>query len=135
MLSSSEGWAVGDGGVLLHYVPTKLSTNYVDGKPGSFFTLTATDFPANSTAAIVVNGITLTNTLPVDSSGGVEFLLDTSQAEAGFYSVTATANPSATTFFTLDPNAPLRPQEGSGVILNVPSGIAWKALYLPLIQR
>jgi hypothetical protein len=112
-----------------------LAINYSSGRPGSFFTLTGSGFPHDDTATIIVNGLTLTDTLSVDSSGGFVFLLDTSQADAGYYSVTALVNPSAMTSFALDPNLPLRPQEGSGPILDVPSGIAWKALYVPLILR
>jgi uncharacterized delta-60 repeat protein len=116
--------------------PPDLAINYTSGKPGSLLTLTGSDFPPNSQAMIVVNGSTLTSTLAVDGFGGFVFLLDTSQADVGRYFVTATANPSATADFVLDLNAPLRPQEGSGPILNVPSGIAFTRLvYLPLVQR
>ena len=54
----------------------------------------------------------------------------------GRYFVTAAVNPSATADFTLDPNAPLRPQEGSGPVHNVPGGIAFaEFVYLPLVCR
>jgi Tol biopolymer transport system component len=112
-----------------------LSSNYHDGQPGSFFTITGSGFPPSSLAAVVVNGTVLTATLPVDSDGELLFLLDTGQADAGHYFVTVTANPSATADFTLDPAAPLRPQEESGPVFNVPSGIAImeELVYLPLI--
>jgi hypothetical protein len=136
MTSATDGWAVGVNGTILHYsIPASLNINYSTGSPGSYFTITGSNFPPSSTATIVVNTLTLTNTLTVDGSGSFAFLLDTSQADPGYYSVTATANPSAMTSFTLDPNSPLRPQDGSGPILNVPSGIAWRVIYLPLIQR
>jgi Tol biopolymer transport system component len=113
-----------------------LSINYPDGQPGSFFTVTGSNFPPNSTAAVVINGVTLTTTLPVDSSGGFLFLLNTEQADAGHYFVTVTANPEATVSFILDPAAPLRPQVDSGAIFQVPDGIALtEFIYLPLIQR
>ena len=112
-----------------------LAVNYADGRPGSFFTFTGANFPPNSTASLIVNGFTLTNALAIDSSGGFLVLLNTSQADPGYYSVTAAVNPSATTSFVLDPNWALRPQEGDGPIANVPSGIAWKVQYLPLIRR
>jgi len=136
MVSTIDGWAVGYGGTILRYTTPSLTINYADGKPASFFTLTGTNFPPNSTATVAVNGSTLTDTLTVDSLGSFVFLLDTSQADAGRYFVTATASPSAITALTLDPNAPLRPQEGSGPILIVPSGIAFtEFVYLPLVQR
>ncbi len=137
-ISEFDGWAVGSGGTILHYAPAAatLTSNYTTGQSGSFFTFTGSNFPANGTATIIVNGVTLTNTLAIDNSGGFVLLLNTSQADAGYYSVTATTNPSATTSFTVDPNAPLRPQEGSGPILNVPGGIAFtQFIYLPLVQK
>jgi len=113
-----------------------LTANYTSGKPGSFFTLAGSNFPPNSIATIVINGTMLTDTLAVGGSGSFVFLLDTSQADVGRYFVTATVNPSATADFTLNPNAPLRLQEGTGPILNVPSGIAFtEFVYLPLVCR
>lgn len=113
-----------------------LTINYADGKPGSFFTVTGINFPPSRTATIIINGNELTNTLTVDTSGGIAFLLSTTQGDPGRYFVTATVNPSATVGFTLDSNAPLRPQEGDGPIINVPNGIAFtEFVYLPLIQR
>jgi hypothetical protein len=116
-------------------MPRALTINYGNGRPGSFFTITGVNLPASNTATIIINGAILTNTLPVDSYGGFACLLDTSLADAGYYSLTATVNPSASARFTLDPNAPLRPQNGTGPILSVPSGIAGKMVYLPLIHR
>jgi archaellum component FlaF (FlaF/FlaG flagellin family) len=113
-----------------------LSINYPDGQPGSFFTVTGSNFPPNSTAAVIINGVTLTTSLPVDSSGEFLFLLNTEHADAGHYFVTVTANPGATVSFILDPAAPLRPQVDSGAIFQVPDGIALtEFIYLPLIQR
>ena len=116
--------------------PASLIINYSNGKPGSFFSLTGSNFPPNGTAMVTLNGYTLTNSLVVNSSGGFTFRLDTSQADSGSYFITTAVNPSATTSFRLDPTAPLRPPEGSGPTLNVPSGIAFTQFaYLPLIQR
>ncbi len=121
--------------LVLSVVSPLLTINYSSGQPGSFFTLTGSGFPPNDTATIAVNGVVLTSTLAVDGSGEFVFLLDTGQADNGYYAVTAMVNPSAMTSFILDPNSPLRLQEGSGPIFSVPSGIAWKAIYLPLILR
>jgi photosystem II stability/assembly factor-like uncharacterized protein len=138
MVSATEGWAVGYGGNIVRYTTTtpSLTINYPNGMPGSFFTLTGSNFPPDSTATIVINGNTLTDALTVDSLGSFTFLLNTSLADPGYYSVTTTVNPSATEDFTLDPNAPLHPQEGNGPVFNVPSGIALtEFLYLPLVQK
>ncbi|MFO7538975.1 MAG: calcium-binding protein [Chloroflexota bacterium] len=113
-----------------------LIANYPDGQSGSFFTLIGSDFPPNIAATVVINGVILTEALMIDSSGSITFLLDTSQADPGSYFVTLTANSTATTGFILDPTAPLRPQEGSGTILDVPGGIAFtRFVYLPVVRR
>ena len=117
-------------------MPSSLLINHTTGKPGSYFTLSGAGFPAGSTATVTVNGRVLTPALAVDSAGGVAFMLNTGQAGAGTYVATVSVNPSATVVFTLDPNAPLHAQQGSGPTYNVPSGIAFtKILYLPLIRR
>src|SRR3990172_4008206 len=113
-----------------------LTINYTTGQPGSFFTLTGENFPPDSVATIVVNGHTVTPAVPIKESGSFIFFLDTAGADAGSYVVTATVNPSATASFRLDPNAPLRVQEGGGLTLNVPSGIAFTHFfYVPLVMR
>jgi alpha-tubulin suppressor-like RCC1 family protein len=115
-----------------------LSSNYSSGSPGSYFTITGSNFSPNNTATITVNGHLL-GAVPTDGSGGFVFILGTSQADAGYYFVTASVNPSATVNLVLDPDAPLRPYEGSGTALEtleVPGGIAFtETVYLPLVQR
>ncbi len=115
--------------------PASLAVNYATGSPGSFFKLTGTDYPPDGTATVVVNGHTL-GAIQVDAVGSFAFHLDTSQASAGHYLVTATVNPSAGARFVLDAAEPLRPQEGGGAVLQVPEGIAFEYfVYLPLVQR
>jgi len=121
--------------LILNAIQPILSINYTSGSPGSFFTLSGSDFPPDSTATIVVNGRTL-GTISTDSAGNFVFLLNTDQADEGHYIVTVTVNPSASVRFILDSNEPIRPQEGSGTIFDVPSGIAFSSfVYLPLVQR
>jgi hypothetical protein len=130
------GGTVGQGHFFSYGIPPTLTTNYDTGRPGSFFTITGTNFPPNSTATIIINGYTLTDTITIDGFGSLILLLDTNQADSGRYFVTARVNPSATTDLTLDPDAPLRLQEDSGPVLSVPSGIAFtKSVYLPFVQR
>ena len=116
-------------------IPAALTANDDLGRPGSFFTVTGVGFPVSSTVTITLNSILLTTTLPVDENGGFVFLLDTNQADAGFYAVRAAGNPGAVINFRLDQNAPLRPQEGTGPILIVPDETAGSEIYLPVIQR
>lgn len=135
MVSSTDGWAVGYGGNIIRYVTPSLEINYVTGRPDSFFTITGANFPANSNVAVEVNGYSLTETLAVDSAGNLNFLLDSSMADPGRYFVTVT-NPNLIVDFLLDTNAPLRPQEGSGPVFDVPSGIAYvEFIYLPFARR
>ena len=121
--------------LILNAIQPTLSINYTSGSPGSFFTLSGSDFPPDSTVTIAVNGRTL-GTLSTDSVGNFVFLLTTDQSDEGHYIVTATVNPSASERFVLDSNEPTRPQEGSGTTFDVPSGIAYTHLiYLPLVQK
>lgn len=114
-----------------------LFLNYPIGKPGSFVTLTGERFPANTALTLTVNGATLTETPVTTASGGFILFLDTAAADPGLYTVTATAGVGAAASFVLDPNAPLRAQEGGGTTFALPGGIAQPAIpiYLPLMQR
>src|SRR5262249_23573155 len=95
---------------------------------------TASGFPPNTSAQITVNGTVLTDSIPIDNSGGLTFQLDTGLASTGEYLVTARASQSqATASFWLGPSYPVRAQDGSGTILHVPQGIAFTHLvYFPL---
>lgn len=117
-------------------ISPSLFINYPDGQPGSYFTVTGSDFPLNSVVTLTINGLTFTETLTTDGFGTITFLLSTAEADPGRYFVTVTANSSATVSFDLDPTAPLRPQEGTEPILNVPTGIAFtEFVFLPLVQQ
>lgn len=135
---------------LIPLTPT-LSLNYNTGRPGSFFWAIGVGFPSGEPAILEINDQVITDTLqPVDDFGNFRFILDTINADPGFYTVrlilnsTTSAtytsptaiNTSANVGFTLDEEAPLRPQEGDGVVLQVPSGIAFThQLFLPAIVR
>ncbi|MBN1875102.1 MAG: hypothetical protein JXA33_12790 [Anaerolineae bacterium] len=138
MLNARTGWAVGENGTILSYTtpPAVLSINYNAGKPGSYFTVTGSGFDATSNAVVTVNGRTL-DTVPTDALGVLIAILDTSQADVGYYFVRIqTGLAEASVRFVLDQSAPLRLQEGSGEIVVVPSGIAFTNLvYLPIVQR
>ena len=98
--------------------------------------MSGSDFLAGDTATVTVNGRVLTNTLPVSNTGQLAFQLNTSSADAGRYLAAVGVNSRVAVDFTLDPNEPLRPLEGSGPVLDVPEGIAFtKFMYLPLIMR
>jgi hypothetical protein len=126
----------GGGGVFaIQQIPALLASNYSSGAPGSYFTITGSNFPPDGTATIAINGNIL-GTVPTDSSGGLIFSLETSPTtDEGFYSVTASVNPSASTQFTLDAEDDVRPQEGSETVFVVPDGIANRVVYFPLIVK
>jgi hypothetical protein len=116
--------------------PPALSINYSAGSPGSYFTITGTNYPPDQNVVVVVNGQVLTDILAADSSGSIVFLLNTSSADPGKYIVTVTDAKALWVDFFLDSADPVRPQEGSGPIFNIPVGIALtKSIYLPLTQR
>ena len=111
-----------------------LAINYPSGAPGSYFTITGSNFPPNSPATISVNGNAL-GTVQTDSSGSFTCLLKTSQADEGYYRVTASVNPTASIQFTLNEEDNVHSQEGIGPVFNVPDGIANHVIYLPVIVR
>ncbi|MCA9924396.1 MAG: hypothetical protein KC421_18595, partial [Anaerolineales bacterium] len=64
----------------------ELLMNYNTGAPGSYFSVTGQNFPANSTASISVNGRSL-GTTSVDVNGRFFFVLTTDSANEGTYFV------------------------------------------------
>jgi Photosynthesis system II assembly factor YCF48 len=140
MTSAADGWipyyddSTSSPG-LLHYaaVSPSLTINYENGSPGSFFTVEGQGFPAESSASIKTNGAEIGN-IDTDESGDLVFLLDTAQADLGSYIVTVEVNPIATIGFTLSQDAPLREQEGSATILEIPAGVGFSNFVsLPVI--
>lgn len=113
-----------------------LTSNYLTGKPGSFFTLSGSEYPSSITVTITINGHNL-GVVSTNSTGEFSFLLDTSEADEGGYVVTTkTKNFDLSIFLRLDSNFALRPKEGSGITFSVPSGIALtEFVYLPIVQR
>lgn len=111
-----------------------LTINYTTGSPGSYFTITGTNYPPNSTAMVSINGNVI-QTLFTDASGNIEFVFNTEQADAGYYEVTVSVNPSASTAFRLAQDEPQRENESPAPVVPVPSGIAINKVYLPLVQR
>lgn len=113
----------------------EVGLNFNSGAPGSSFHLTGTGFPANSSAAVHVNNQPL-GTVMTDDQGDLSLLLATTNSDEGAYFVTISVNPSATAYFTLDMDAPVRPPEGSGAVFDVPAGIALtESAFLPAILR
>ena len=72
--------------VPLELAHSSLTINYLDGKPGSFFTITGWDYLPNTPTTLAVNGQILTTTLAVTSTGNFIVFLDTAGAEEGLCS-------------------------------------------------
>jgi hypothetical protein len=113
----------------------ELTINHNSGSPGSFFTVNGSDFPAGEEATVAVNGNAL-SPVAVGGDGRFNFILDTAGADEGYYLVTATVNPKATTQFELAAAEPAWPKQGTAPVIEVPSGIAFtERLFLPLSIR
>jgi len=112
----------------------ELNINYTTGSPGSFFTLTGTNYPPNSTAMVSINGNVI-QTLVTDETGDIEFVLNTEQATVGYYEITVSVNPQASTAFELAQDEPQREKESTAPEVIVPENIAIHRIYLPLVQR
>jgi hypothetical protein len=133
-------WGIDEGisyPYLIEMPQPALTLNYPTGAPGSYFNAVGTGWPSNQEVALVVNGHNL-GALTVAANGMFTVTLGTQALGAGegSYFVTASFNPSAQARFTLDSAAPLREQEGSWLILEIPAGIAFtEHIFLPLLLR
>ena len=89
------------------------------GRPGSTFTGTGSNYPANSLATVYVDGNPL-GTLFTDDNGSATFYIHTIGASVGTYNVTLEVdiNASATDNFELIPDGPLisTPPDPSGPV-------------------
>jgi hypothetical protein len=116
------------------YVPTTLAVNHASGAPGSFFTVTGTNYPPSSTATIVVNGVALGD-VQTDADGNLEFVIDTTGAELGTYTVVASPVPSVFTRFVLEANETEWPQEGTAPVIHLPADLAQHLVFVPVVYR
>jgi hypothetical protein len=121
-----------------------LYISYREGAPGSLFTLSGLQFPADQPQSVWINGhlITVLAPNPGYSSAWFIFHLNTQQADQGSYLVQVQTQ-SATTLerFRLDAHEPVRqPIEGPGFdqapVFSVPDGIAFThGLFVPFIIK
>jgi hypothetical protein len=108
-----------------------LEVNHSTGSPGSYFLFTGTNYPANSTATISVNGNEV-GEVDTDGNGGLSFIIATANSNPGSYTVTATVdvNASAAANFTLVIDGTFRPLEGTGPIFSLE-----EVNYFPAIRK
>lgn len=118
-------------------VNSTISSNYSSGQPGSFFTITGERFPTLTTLNVLVNDAFLGN-VTSDSAGNIKFLLESASADEGYYLLEVQAPLSGfprTLALFIDSSAPLRSQEGEGIIFHIPPGIAKQRVFLPVLRR
>lgn len=105
--------------------PVDVSINYLDGTPGSYFTVSGSRFLPDSVVSLVVNGVDL-GTVTSDAAGNFTFILATDNAELGGYLLrTAAGTLGGSAGFVLSPDSVERPQETNATIFNIPPGIAY----------
>lgn len=138
MISEYDGWftsywSLTSAHGMFQYNPTSLEINHASGAVGSYLNVTGEGFPPNATTTINVNDEVLSTSLSTDSSGTIQFTLDTNSADLGVYYVSVSVNPKSTARFVLSSDEPEHPLEGSFTLLEIPAGIALQEVYLPLI--
>jgi hypothetical protein len=116
------------------YAPTTLDVNHSSGQPGSFFTVTGANYPPSATATILANGVALGD-VQTDGNGNLVFVIDTTGAALGYYTVVASPAPNVSTRFTLVQNGPQWPQDVTAPVLQLPADIAQQVVFLPVVMR
>lgn len=116
------------------YVPTTLEIDHRSGQPGSFFTLTGTNYPVEASLEVHINGVLVGN-VQSDASGSLVFLISTAGAETGDYVVVVGNMSQVFTRFELDAQAPLWPQVVEAPVLALPTDIASELIFLPVIRE
>ena len=115
----------------------KVTLNYATAQVNSTLTLIGSGFPYSSTLPLLVNGVTITDTVQVNPSGEFILYLTTQAANSGAYQLQVGNPASATAFFLLQERAALRPAEGEGLTFALPTGVGQPILefYMPVSSR
>lgn len=117
--------------------PASLSVSPDNTQPGTYILATGSNFSVNSPATIIVNGQTLSPTIPTDGVGGLTFQLNTTIASTGTYVVSAVTGPKSAADSFILAGDPISGTPAINVpIVDVPAGIGFtRSLYLPIILR
>jgi hypothetical protein len=117
--------------------PASLSVSPDNTQPGTYILATGNNFSVNSPATVIVNGQTLSPTIPTDAAGALTFQLDTTNASTGTYVVTAVTGPKSAADSFLLTGTPITGTPATGVIIvDVPAGIGFtRFVHLPILLR
>jgi alpha-tubulin suppressor-like RCC1 family protein len=107
----------------------EIGTNYPSGKPGSTFRVAITGFPASTPLAIMLHGYPIGTVLSSPEGYAIFHLRDITNRE-GLINITVSATSQVSDDISLDANASLHIQEGSGTVFINP---IW--IYLPQVYR
>lgn len=124
-----------------------LVINYDTGAPGSSFTISGFNYPANQQVTIKANGHVL-GTATTNKDGSFVIQITSSiDSEEGYYEIKAEVNSegdaadrlsliaTASVRFQLRAAAPLRTAEGTAPSFALPQGIATELFFLPFVVR
>ncbi len=106
--------------VLNQTIP-EVRLNYRTGRPGSWFTLWAWNFPPNAAAQLLVNGRVVRNGLRFKPSGEMVLFLSVPFSPGEYLIEVRAGTYRAQTVLRVDNRAPLRPREGDGFRLSIPN--------------
>lgn len=115
------------------YTPQTLEINHQSGSPGSFFTISGTNYPSAAMVTISANGVVLGD-VAADLDGNLIFLIDSAGAQPGYYHIQAGSGGPFVQIL-LDPQDTQWPQEASAAVLSLPADIALQVIFLPHINR
>ena len=116
------------------YVLTTLEVNHQSGQPGSFFTITGTNYPADATMTIQVNGASL-GSVQSDENGNLLFVINTTGANPGYYTVVLDPVNDVYTRFVLRAGDTLWPQDATAPVVQLPADIANQLILMPSVHR
>jgi hypothetical protein len=125
-----------------HHEPVNpaLAVDHVTGRPGSYFSVTGTNYAPYNCYRVLVNGHLVSDT-PVcaDGEGALAFELRTPSSDEARYvvEVSVEGQPGATTSFETSAAAPAAwPSQGIGQSFEIPAGIGLDIfIYLPMTMR
>ena len=110
------------------------SVNHLSGAPGSYFTVVGSNFPAEETISVEINGFSLAD-VSSNVNGEFTLILSTTSADVGNYQVSGVGYPSASGGFRLQSGETTWNQEGTGPVFELPAGIAVSEhrIFLPTV--